>query len=193
MTPASCRNGTERCAAALNVLGPVAPFVVNLQGDAPLTPDFVVIELVKALADDADAALTTPAVRCSPSLYIHLCNDAAAGLVGGTTVVFGASGRALYFSKRIIPHMADHHPDAHAQVHLHLGVYAFRPAALAAYAAAQPSPLELMEGLEQLRFLENGHVVRVVPFAPFGWDCIELNNPEDIPGIEAILYQRGMA
>lgn len=45
MTPAACRNGTERCAAAIDSLGPVAPIVVNLQGDAPLTPDFVVRDL----------------------------------------------------------------------------------------------------------------------------------------------------
>lgn len=68
MTPATCRNGTERCAAALGVLGPIAPVVVNLQGDAPLTPRHVVRDLVAALAADPDAAMATPAVACSASL-----------------------------------------------------------------------------------------------------------------------------
>jgi 3-deoxy-manno-octulosonate cytidylyltransferase (CMP-KDO synthetase) len=192
MTPSSCRNGTERCAAALEVLGPVAPIIVNLQGDAPLTPDFVVADLVAALSADPDAAMATPAVRCSQSLHRHLITDQAAGRVGGTTVVFNSAGRALYFSKRVIPHMPDGHPDAHEHVHLHLGVYAYRPAALANYAATPPSTLEELEGLEQLRFLDAGQVIRVVPFAPIGWDCIELNNPEDIPAIEAVLRQRGI-
>ena len=140
MTPESCRNGTERCAAALEVLGDVAPIMVNLQGDAPLTPAFVVEDLVKALADDDEAVMATPAVRCSETLYRHLVTDQAQGRVGGTTVVFNAARRALYFSKRVIPHMPDGLADAHRQAHLHLGVYAYRPEALRAYAATAPSP-----------------------------------------------------
>lgn len=192
MTPESCRNGTERCAAALEVLGEIAPVVVNLQGDAPLTPAHVVAELAAALAIDPEAAMATPALRCSASTYAHLVADQAAGRVGGTTVVFTGRGRALYFSKRVIPHLPASDATAHAKVHLHLGVYAYRPAALAAYAALPPSPLEEAEGLEQLRFLEAGLPVRVVPFDPVGWDCIELNNPEDVPAIEAVLRERAL-
>lgn len=192
MTPAHCRNGTERCAAALDSLGEIAPIIVNLQGDAPLTPDFVVRDLVRALAHDEAAAVTTPAVRCSETLYHHLISDQAAGRVGGTTVAFSADRRALYFSKRVIPHVAEGQTDAHTHIHLHLGVYAYRPAALRTYAATDASILEEIEGLEQLRFLDSGQTVRVVPFDPIGWDCIELNNPEDIAAIEMVLRQRGM-
>lgn len=192
MTPESCRNGTERCSAALEALGEIAPIIVNLQGDAPLTPAFVVADLVTALANDPAAAMATPAVECSASLYAHLVTDQAAGRVGGTTVVADAAGRALYFSKRVIPHLPASAPDAHKAVRLHLGVYAYRPAALAAYAAQEPTPLELCEGLEQLRFLESGQPIRLVPFPALEWDCIELNNPEDVPAIEAILQARGI-
>ncbi|MEA3262556.1 MAG: 3-deoxy-manno-octulosonate cytidylyltransferase [Pseudomonadota bacterium] len=192
MTPESCRNGTERCAAALEALGEVAPIIVNLQGDAPLTPAFVVSDLVAALAADPGAAMATPAVECSASLYGHLVTDQAAGRVGGTTVVADAAGRALYFSKRVIPHLPANAPEAHQSVRLHLGVYAYRPAALAAYAALEPTPLELCEGLEQLRFLESGQPIRLVPFPALEWDCIELNNPEDVPAIEGILQARGI-
>lgn len=192
MTPESCRNGTERCAAALEALGEVAPIIVNLQGDAPLTPAFVVSDLVAALAADPSAAMATPAVECSASLYAHLVTDQAAGRVGGTTVVADTAGRALYFSKRVIPHLPANAPEAHQSVRLHLGVYAYRPAALAAYAALEPTPLELCEGLEQLRFLESGQPIRLVPFPALEWDCIELNNPEDVPAIEGILQARGI-
>ncbi len=192
MTPESCRNGTERCAAALGVLGAVAPIIVNLQGDAPLTPAFVVSDLVAALAADPGAAMATPAVECSASLYAHLIADQAAGRVGGTTVVADGAGRALYFSKRVIPHLPANVANAHKAVRLHLGVYAYRPAALAAYAALEPTPLELCEGLEQLRFLESSQPIRLVPFPALEWDCIELNNPEDVPAIEAILQARGI-
>jgi len=192
MTPESCRNGTERCAAALDVLGAVAPIIVNLQGDAPLTPAFVVSDLANALSADPVAAMATPAVECSASLYAHLVSDQAAGRVGGTTVVADSAGRALYFSKRVIPHLPATAADAHKAVRLHLGVYAYRPAALAAYAALDPTPLEQCEGLEQLRFLESGQPIRLVPFPALDWDCIELNNPEDVPAIEAILRTRGI-
>lgn len=192
MTPASCRNGTERCAAALGEIGTTAPIFVNLQGDAPLTPACVLTELVSALEADPDAAMTTPAVPCSPSLYAHLVADQAAGRVGGTTVAFGGDHRALYFSKRVIPHVADPE-EGHRHVHLHLGVYAYRPDALMRYASTSPMPLETVEGLEQLRFLENGERVRVVPVAQPEWDCIELNNPEDVPAIEAVMARHGIA
>lgn len=192
MTPASCRNGTERCAAALDALGEVAPVIVNLQGDAPLTPAFVITDLVRALEADPQAAMATPAVECSPSLYKHLVSDQREGRVGGTTVVGGSTGRALYFSKRVIPHRAEADRAAFQAVRLHLGVYAYRPLALREYAALPPGPLELSEGLEQLRFLEQGQVVRLVNFAPLEWDCIELNNPQDVSVIEAILQARGI-
>lgn len=192
MTPESCRNGTERCAAALEVLGDIAPVIVNLQGDAPLTPAHVVSGLAAALAADPEAVMATPAVACSPSLYSHLIADQAAGRVGGTTVVADGAGRALYFSKRVIPHLPATLDDAYQMVRLHLGVYAYRPAALRAYAASPPTPLELAEGLEQLRFLESGQPIRLVPFPALEWDCIELNNPEDVPAIEAVLQSRSI-
>jgi 3-deoxy-manno-octulosonate cytidylyltransferase (CMP-KDO synthetase) len=192
MTSADCRNGTERCADAAKRLGPVAEIFVNLQGDAPLTPGFVIEGLVDGLAEDGEAVMATAAVRCSPTVYAHLVNDQAAGRVGGTTVVANGKGHALYFSKRVIPHMPPGAKAAHASVFLHLGVYAYRPAALAAYAALPPSPLEDLEGLEQLRFLEGDRPIRVVSFEPIGWDCIELNNPGDVPAIEAVLEQRAI-
>jgi 3-deoxy-manno-octulosonate cytidylyltransferase (CMP-KDO synthetase) len=188
MTSPDCRNGTERCADAIARLGPVADVVVNLQGDAPLTPGFVVTGLVEALAADDAAIMTTPALRCSPSTLAHLLADQVAGRVGGTTVVFNQRGHALYFSKRVIPYA----PETSEEVHLHLGVYAYRPDALAAYMALPPSPLEELEGLEQLRFLEGSRPIRMVLFDPIGWDCIELNNPGDAPAIEAVLRQRGI-
>lgn len=194
MTSVDCRNGTERCAEAAQLLGDVADIFVNLQGDAPLTPDYVVGDLVCALATDPGAAMTTPAIRCSATIYRHLLADEAQGRVGGTTVAFNEMRRALYFSKRIIPYAPDNAGSTPWEaVHLHLGVYAYRPDALARYVSLPPSSLEILEGLEQLRFLEDSLPIKMVPFAPLPWDCIELNNPQDIPVIEAILNARGIA
>ena len=193
MTAPECANGTERCAEAVERLGAVADVIVNLQGDAPLSPPSVVELLVARLADDPEAVMATPAVRCSTSTYQHLATDAANGRVGGTTAVFNRASRALYFSKRIIPFL----PPAEVRgdfvpVHLHLGLYAYRPEGLARYKAADPSQLEQLEGLEQLRFLDLGLPVSVVQLDPLGWDSIELNNPSDVPLIERVLAERGI-
>lgn len=194
MTAESCANGTERCADAIASMGDVADVIVNLQGDAPLSPAFVVYDLVRRLADDPQAAMATPGVQCSRSVYRHLAEDAVQGRVGGTTVVCSSEGNALYFSKRLLPYL----PAAEAErefppVNLHLGLYAYRPEALRLYSAAPVSELEQLEGLEQLRFLNLGQKVAVVQLDPLAWDSIELNNPSDVDVIERILVQRGIA
>lgn len=189
MTPETCANGTERCAAALGELNDVPDIVVNIQGDAPLTPPAMVAAVVALLEADPALAMATAAVPASPAVLAHLQADAAAGRVGGTTVVCSSTGRALYFSKSIIPHVV---PGSTPQqdVLLHLGLYAYRPAALAAYAAHGPVVLELQEGLEQLRFLDAGLPVGVAVCPAPAWEMIELNNPSDIPLIEAELARR---
>jgi 3-deoxy-manno-octulosonate cytidylyltransferase (CMP-KDO synthetase) len=194
MTSPDCANGTERCADAVDKLGDVADVIVNLQGDAPLSPTFVVDQLVKRLGDDPEAVMATPAVRCSPSVLGHLLADLAEGRVGGTTVVFDRSDRALYFSKRILPFLPD--PDgieAPIPVHLHLGLYAYRPEALIRYRASEPSANETLEGLEQLRFLDLAMSVSLVRLESLEWDSIELNNSSDVPIIERVLSERGIS
>jgi 3-deoxy-manno-octulosonate cytidylyltransferase (CMP-KDO synthetase) len=192
MTPESCRNGTERCAAVLPALDGM-DLVVNLQGDAPLTPPYFVSALMEKMAADDSVQMATPVLRADPVLHARLLEDQKAGRVGGTTAVVAANGDALYFSKAVIPHI----PPARAgdpalPRFLHIGVYAYRPATLQAYAALPSSPLEELEGLEQLRFLEHGLPVRVVEVAAPGYDLWELNNPEDVPAVEAALAQSGL-
>lgn len=193
MTSPDCANGTERCADAVEQLGDVGHYVVNLQGDAPLSPTHVVNQLVARLEEDRDAMMATPAVRCSPSVLKHLLHDAAANRVGGTTAVFDRYDRALYFSKRMLPYMPQSAQfEQPIPVHLHLGLYAYRPEALKLYRQAKASTLERLEGLEQLRFLDQGLAVSIVRLEPLDWDSIELNNPSDVPVIEEIMRSRGI-
>ena len=193
MTSPDCANGTERCADAVARLGEVADVIVNLQGDAPLSPPSVVSQLVARLAEDLEAGMATPAVRCSASVYDHLVTDAREGRVGGTTAVFNRGHRALYFSKAIIPFLpAGERGAEFVPVHLHLGMYAYLSEALERYRGAAVSQLEQLEGLEQLRFLDLGLPVSVVALDPLGWDSIELNNPSDVSAIERVLAERGI-
>lgn len=193
MTSPESANGTERCAEAHAALGGGYEIVVNLQGDAPLTPPWFVEDLIKGLQDDPGAGVATPVLRCDGPMLQSLLADRRAGRVGGTTAVFGAGGRALYFSKEVIPFTPDPYGDDQpTPVFHHVGVYAYRRDALAAYPGWRAGPLERLEGLEQLRFLENGHAVRCVEVEARGRQFWELNNPEDAPRIEAMLAEMGM-
>lgn len=187
MTSFDARNGTERCAEVAAIL-PGYDIIVNLQGDAPLTPAWFVQDLLAGLTGDPQADIATPVLRCDGRAVAGFLADRRAGRVGGTTAVFGAGGRALYFSKEVIPYTGrDYAPDEQTPVFHHVGVYAYRPAALAAYPAWPIGPLETLEGLEQLRFLENGRNVLCVEVQARGRAFWELNNPSDVPVIEAML------
>lgn len=191
MTSSSARNGTERCAEVAEML-PGFEVVVNLQGDAPLTPAWFVESLIAGLRADPVAEIATPVLRCDGRALAGLLADRRAGRVGGTTAVFGAGGRGMYFSKEVIPFTGQTYaPDAPTPVFHHVGVYAYRPAALAAYPAWPVGPLETLEGLEQLRFLEQGRPVLCVEVAARGRQFWELNNPSDVPVIEAMLAAAG--
>lgn len=191
MTTSDARNGTERCAEVAALL-PGFEVVVNLQGDAPLTPAWFVEALVAGLRADPEADIATPVLRCDGRALNGLLADRRAGRVGGTTAVFDAAMRALYFSKEVIPYTGASYADTAATpVFHHVGVYAYRPAALRAYPAWPIGPLETLEGLEQLRFLENGRKVLCVEVQAKGRAFWELNNPSDVPILEAMLAEMG--
>jgi 3-deoxy-manno-octulosonate cytidylyltransferase (CMP-KDO synthetase) len=142
---------------------------------------------------EPDVDVATPALRLRAPEVRALQAEEAAGRVGGTSVVVDARGRALYFSKRLIPHLPDDAlGEGMSPVRLHVGVYAYRPRALRAYAATAVSELETLEGLEQLRFLVAGVPVSVVEVETPPFALRELNNPEDVAPIEAALVKAGI-
>jgi 3-deoxy-manno-octulosonate cytidylyltransferase (CMP-KDO synthetase) len=193
MTSPDCANGTERCAEAHAGLGSGFDIVVNLQGDAPLTPHWFVEDLVSGLRAMPKAAIATPVLRCDGATLRSFLEDRRAGRVGGTTAVFGVDGSALYFSKEVIPFTSrEYGADEPTPVFHHVGVYAYRPDALAAYPNWPEGPLERLEGLEQLRFLENGHRVLCVEVKARGRQFWELNNPEDVPRLERMMADMGL-
>jgi len=191
MTSPECRNGTERCAEALAQLHQ-PDLVINFQGDALLTPSHFVEALIERMRRD-NIEVATPAMRLRSEEVRTLQTEEAAGRVGGTTVVTDNAERALYFSKRLIPHLPAGALDQPlSPVLLHVGVYAYRPNALAAYAQTPPTQLEQLEGLEQLRFLVAGIPVAVVEVQPPLFALRELNNPEDVAPIQEALARAGL-
>ncbi|MES0862069.1 manno-octulosonate cytidylyltransferase [Ruegeria sp. SCPT10] len=193
MTSETCQNGTERCAEAHAVLGGGYDIIVNLQGDAPLTPHWFVEDLITGLRAAPGAGVATPVLRCDGDALNSLLNDRKHGRVGGTTAVFARDNSAMYFSKEVVPFTSDTFAgDTPTPVFHHVGVYAYRPDALAAYPGWPIGPLEQLEGLEQLRFMENGRKVLCVEVGAKGRQFWELNNPQDVPKIEEMMASMGL-
>lgn len=185
MTDSACRNGTERCADAVQRAGLDDDIIINFQGDALLTPPWVIPALTQDLAAHPDADMSTPILSAPPAIRAALLADRAAGRVGGTTAVTTSDDYALYFSKEVLPHGTGPAP-----TYLHLGIYAYRRAGLLAYPTWPEGTLERHEGLEQLRFLERGARIHCARVEARGCQLWELNNPSDIPMIEAELERR---
>lgn len=193
MTSDQWRNGTERCAEVARSFGGAYDIVVNFQGDAPLTPPSFVSALVSAMQTHLDWKVATPVLRCDAAALDGFLEDRRNGRVGATTAVFDRAGRALYFSKEVIPYIGrPPGPDEQIPVFHHVGVYAYRDSALIGYPDWPVGPLETWEGLEQLRFMENGSDVHCVGVESEGRAFWELNNPSDVPRIETILHDLGL-
>ncbi len=188
MTDPAAANGTERVADAISRLGISPDVVINLQGDAPLTPPWFIEALIEAMMDQS-VEVATPVLATEPDHLDRLRADRQAGRVGATTAVRDARGQALYFSREVLPFGGG----KDAPVLHHVGVYAYRPSALAAYVALPPGVAELAEGLEQLRFLENGMPITCVEVEARGRAFWEVNTPEDVQRVEGILKSEGIA
>jgi len=140
-----------------------ADVYVNIQGDEPFVTPGHIARLVEPFRAAPDTLVSTLCIRATP-------DEVDARQVN--KVVFGAGGRALYFSKWGIPYDRDGRGVVRYK---HPGFYAYRKAALDRFHALPPSTLELAEGLEQLRFLENGIgiIVRETTEATIGIDTEE--------------------
>lgn len=189
MTSEKCRNGTERCAEAIINERISDDLIVNLQGDAPLTPKSFLEKLISSMEADEGIDVATPVLRCDAEALSNFKEDRKHDRVGGTTAVFDSNMNGLYFSKEVIPYTGALNQELYqfTPVFHHVGVYAYRDRALKQYASWPEGKLERLEGLEQLRFLENGSKLRCVEVKADGAKFWELNNPSDIDLIEKIL------
>ncbi|PYX68388.1 MAG: 3-deoxy-manno-octulosonate cytidylyltransferase [Acidobacteria bacterium] len=169
MTSADHQSGTERVHEIANLVA--ADVYLNIQGDEPLTRP----EHVKSLLD----VMKNPAVQVStlktPAPAADVKNPNA------VKVVTDVSGRALYFSRATVPYDRDGMRPLYFK---HLGIYAYRKAALDRFFQLPESPLERSERLEQLRFLENGIPIHVGE-TPF--DTIGVDTEDDLHRVEKIL------
>jgi 3-deoxy-manno-octulosonate cytidylyltransferase (CMP-KDO synthetase) len=173
LTSPNCASGSDRVRkVAIQI---PADIYVNIQGDEPtLTPDF--FPPLLALFDRPEVQVATLAVPCAPA---DVANPNA------VKVVTAADDKALYFSRAAIPY--DRDSAGFAGYRKHLGIYAYRRAALEQFAALPPGWLERIERLEQLRLLENGIDIYVAA-APA--DTIGVDTEQDLIRAETLLLER---
>ena len=197
MTADTCRSGTERCWDAVCQQSQRPDFIINLQGDNPLCPPWVIQQLIDAWRESR-ADVFTPCIHLSWEEYDRLVEAKKTTPFSGTTVLVDKAGYALAFSKNIIP--AVRKPEkATAQLELspvrrHVGLYAYTHAALEAYFSLPESEYELgcVEGLEQMRFLYHGLKVKMVETGYRGRKTTSgVDSPEDVARVEAILAEYG--
>ena len=173
MTSPDCASGSDRVREVATQIG--AEIYVNIQGDEPtLTPDF--FRPLLGLFERPEVEVATLAVRCPAD---EIANPNA------VKVVTALDGRALYFSRATIP--LDRDGSGFAGYRKHLGIYAYRKAALERFAALLSGCLERVERLEQLRLLENGIDIYVAA-APR--DTIGVDTEGDLLRAEAMLQER---
>jgi 3-deoxy-manno-octulosonate cytidylyltransferase (CMP-KDO synthetase) len=170
LTSADHPSGTDRVWEVAQTRA--ADVYVNIQGDEPLITPRHIERLVTPFLTDAATQVTTLCIRATDA---ELPNPAV------NKVVIGVDGYALYFSKYPIPYDRDGRGVVRYK---HIGLYGFRRPALEAFHALPPSPLELTERLEQLRFLEHGIRIRVVETDE---PTIGVDTEDDVRAVEAWL------
>lgn len=156
MTSSSHRSGTDRCYEAYRFSGADADVIVNIQGDEPfIEPEQ--IATVKGLFDDPNTQIGTLVRRFDPARGYEALHDP-----NTPKVVLDDFGKALYFSRSVIPYIRgrvnEEWPTA-TTYYTHVGMYAYRVDTLAEIVKLPQSPLELAESLEQLRWLQAGYVI----------------------------------
>jgi len=173
MTASSHRSGTDRVNEVAQKIP--ADVYVNIQGDLPLLRP----EQIEALL----APMQRPGVQVST--VKTLCKPEEISNLNAVKVVSDKNGRALYFSRSTIPYDRDR--AGKIQYFKHLGLYAYRKAALERFCSLPESRLEAAERLEQLRLLENGIDIYVEE-TPFG--SVEVDTEEDLKKVEELLRAR---
>ncbi|MEO0786730.1 MAG: manno-octulosonate cytidylyltransferase [Pseudomonadota bacterium] len=194
MTDPELPSGTDRALAAARLQGAAPDFVVNLQGDAPFTPPEQIRALITA-ASETGAPVVTPVVRLSWDALDTVRTQKKTQPFSGTSCVLGKDGKAFWFSKNILP--AIRKEDALraagplSPVYRHIGLYGYTLAALEMFTSAPVGYYESLEGLEQLRFLENGVAIQTIEVAPTSRSMWGVDTLEDAAYAETLIAEHG--
>ncbi len=192
MTASDYPTGTDRVFGAIEQLPQKPDIIINLQGDAVLTPPWIIQSLVDALVNDSNTKMATLATHLTWVQYDDLVKSKATSKSSGTTVTFDKNGDALYFSKNVIPFVRNRNEKSlMSPVFKHVGMYGYRYDALKEFVNLPQSPLEKIESLEQLRMLENGIKIKVVVVDAKGHTMWSVDSPQDAEKVGEIIEREG--
>lgn len=191
MTPESCSSGTDRVLAALKQLPTQPEYIINLQGDSPLTPANILQQIFTELKSKT---IVTPILPLTWQALDHLRNSKAKNPFSGTLAIINKRHEAIWFSKQIIPAIRNEDKlrdqNIISPIYQHLGIYGYNTDVLQKISALPPSNYEILEGLEQLRFIENGYTVNTVIVNPNTvnfWRGVD--TPDDLSYVEKIILE----
>jgi 3-deoxy-manno-octulosonate cytidylyltransferase (CMP-KDO synthetase) len=166
-------SGTDRVYAAAKSLAVKPEFIINLQGDTAVFDEAILPSILNVLKSNESIDMTTPVIR---STEIHNPNV--------VKVIFNnmekhMPGKAIYFSRKAIP-------DGASEIYSHIGIYAYRFKALKKFVSLEPSYLERIERLEQLRGIQNDINIFAVPVSGA---VISVDVKEDLSFVRKSLLQ----
>lgn len=192
MTSENCATGSDRVLEAAETLGGDFDFVLGLQGDAPFTPLDAPRAMLAAFKENPQREVITPVVRLRWSELDALRESKKTTPFSGTTAVIDTNGDAKWFSKNIIPAIRKEEKyrdaDEFSPVYQHIGLYGFRFDVLKRFVSLPAGHYETLEGLEQLRLLENGISIHTVTIdVDMGMAQAGIDFPEDVLRAEKIL------
>lgn len=185
MTSPNHKSGTDRCYEALTKVGGDYDVVINIQGDEPFIQASQ-LEAVMRCFDDAETQIATLVKPFKPENGYDALEN-----VNSPKVVLNARSQALYFSRSIIPFQRNKERQEWLSGHTyykHIGLYAYRCEVLKEITQLPQSSLEIAESLEQLRWIENGYVIKV---GQTEVETIGIDTPEDLAHAEEFLKKQG--
>lgn len=179
MTSIDCPTGTDRLNEVITNTPQYsdADIVVNIQGDEPCVDPKTIESVVQLCINDQEAVVTTAAVKFNATT--EESNDTSL-----VKCVLDNQGRALYFSRALIPHGKKGGPQEGVDYYRHLGIYCYKTPFLRLYTSLPTTPLQRAEDLEQLKILEHGYKIAVSIVDDIS---IGVDTPQDITKIEEIL------
>lgn len=187
MTSDQHRSGTDRCLEAAVKIGGDFDVIINIQGDEPFIQPSQIQSLKDCFLQDSNTKLAT-------LVKPFTANEGMDGLFNPNSpkVVLNLRGEAMYFSRSVIPFVRGIETEKWLEertFYKHIGIYAYGKQTLAEIAALPQSPMELTESLEQLRWLENGYVIKT---AVTDIENLAVDTPEDLERIRQYLTEKNV-
>jgi len=191
MTTDACKTGSDRVLEAVKKIAPDTHFVIGLQGDAPFTPPSAITKMIKAYQDNPSLEVVTPVINLRWEELDKLREQKKITPFSGTTAILNATGQALWFSKNILPAIRkeeQYRAEEFSPVHQHIGLYGYAVKTLEKFVSLPEGHYEKLEGLEQLRLLENNISIQTIKLeVAAGLAQAGIDSPEDVARAEKML------